>query len=136
MDCVFIDSDSTLHILDFKTGKSAFDKRQALVYLLAARYLYPGKTAVASFYNLEVGQKSEIITINNHELTSLELELANVANKHQLDLQKYADRSSNFNHIFPPNPGNHCRFCPFNSICEFSTFNPAKSHSMPITKNR
>jgi len=26
-------------ILDFKTGKSAFDQ-QALVYLLAARYLY------------------------------------------------------------------------------------------------
>ncbi|TAF07799.1 MAG: DUF2800 domain-containing protein [Nostocales cyanobacterium] len=136
MDCVFIESDSTLHILDFKTGKSAFDKRQALVYLLAARYLYPGKTAVASFYNLEVGQKSELITINNHELASLEFELANVATKHQLDLQKYAARSTNFSQIFPPNPGNHCRFCPFNSICEFSTFNSAKLHSMPITKNR
>ncbi|MEA5578554.1 PD-(D/E)XK nuclease family protein [Anabaena sp. UHCC 0451] len=136
MDCVFIESDSTLHILDFKTGKSAFDKRQALVYLLAARYLYPGKTAVASFYNLEVGQKSELITINSHELASLESELANVANQHQLDLQKYAGRSSNFSQIFPPNPGNHCRFCPFNSICEFSEVQSAKSHAKPITKNR
>jgi hypothetical protein len=135
MDCVFIESDSTLHILDFKTGKSAFDKRQAMVYLLAARYLYPGKKAVASFYNLEAGQKSELITINNHELASLEIELANVANKHQLDLQKYAAQDTNFSQIFPPNPGNHCRFCPFNSICEFSTFNPAKSHSMPIIRN-
>ncbi|WP_353932884.1 PD-(D/E)XK nuclease family protein [Okeanomitos corallinicola TIOX110] len=135
MDCVFIDSDNTLHILDFKTGKSAFDKRQALVYLLAARYLYPGKNAVASFYNLEVGQKSELITINSHELTSLEFELANVANKHQLDLQKYADQDSNFSQIFPPNPGNHCRFCPFNSICEFSALKPTKSYSAPIIRN-
>ncbi|MFM6153095.1 MAG: PD-(D/E)XK nuclease family protein, partial [Sphaerospermopsis kisseleviana] len=95
-------------------------------YLLAAQYLYPGKKAVASFYNLEVGHTSELITINNHELASLEIELANVANKHQIDLQNYADKSSNFNQIFPPNPGNHCRFCPFNSLCDFSTFNPSK----------
>ncbi|WP_071188586.1 PD-(D/E)XK nuclease family protein [Trichormus sp. NMC-1] len=136
MDCVFIESDSTLHILDFKTGKSAFDKRQALVYLLAARYLYPGKTAVASFYNLEVCQKSDLITINNNELASIESELANIAHQHQLDLQKYQAGSSNFSKIFPPNPGNHCRFCPFNSICEFSDFKPAKLQAMPITKNR
>ncbi|WP_016951141.1 PD-(D/E)XK nuclease family protein [Anabaena sp. PCC 7108] len=136
MDCVFIESDSTLHILDFKTGKSAFDRRQALVYLLAARYLYPGKTAVASFYNLEVGKKSELITINHHELASLEFELANIANRHQIDLQKYQASSSNFSKIFPPNPGNHCRFCPFNSICEFSDFQGAKLQAMPITRNR
>ncbi|MBD2693858.1 PD-(D/E)XK nuclease family protein [Anabaena catenula] len=136
MDCVFIESDSTLHILDFKTGKSAFDRRQALVYLLAARYLYPGKTAVASFYNLEVCQKSELITLNNDELASLEFELASIAHQHQIDLQKYQTESSDFSKIFPPNPGNHCRFCPFNSICEFSDFKPAKSHAMPITKNR
>ncbi|MGM3306339.1 PD-(D/E)XK nuclease family protein [Anabaena sp. WFMT] len=136
MDCVFIDSDSTLHILDFKTGKSAFDKRQALVYLLAAHYLYPGKTAVASFYNLEVCQKSDLITIDNNELTSLEFELSNIAKQHQLDLQKYQSRSSNFSKIFPPNPGYHCRFCPFNSICEFADFKAGESQSMPITKNR
>ncbi|AFZ58334.1 PD-(D/E)XK nuclease family protein [Anabaena cylindrica FACHB-243] len=136
MDCVFIESDSTLHILDFKTGKSAFDKRQALVYLLAARYLYPGKTAVASFYNLEICQKSDLITINNHELATLEFELSNIAKQHQLDLQKYQSRSSNFSKIFPPNPGYHCRFCPFNSICEFADFKTGESQSMPITKNR
>jgi len=120
MDCVFIESDSTLHILDFKTGRSTFDRRQALVYLLAARYLYPGKQAVASFYNLEIGQKSELITVNSHELSSLELKLADIAQKHQDDLQKYHIETQNFSQIFPPNPGNHCRFCPFNSICEFS----------------
>ncbi|TAE60764.1 MAG: DUF2800 domain-containing protein [Nostocales cyanobacterium] len=135
MDCVFLDADNNLHILDFKTGKSAFDQRQALVYLLAANYLYPGKKAVASFYNLEIGQKSELITLNHHELASLESELANVANKHQLDLQKYANKNSSFSQIFPANPGNHCRFCPFSSICEFSAFKHNKSYSAPIIRN-
>jgi hypothetical protein len=134
MDCVFIESDSTLHILDFKTGKSAFDRRQALVYLLAARYLYPGRTAVASFYNLEICQKSELITINNTELLSLEFELANIAQKHQQDLQKYQAETSNFSKIFPPNPGNHCRFCPFNSICEFSNIKSLQSSPIPAGK--
>jgi hypothetical protein len=137
MDCIFVESDSTLHIIDFKTGKSAFDRRQALVYLLAARYLYPGKAAVASFYNLEICKKSELITINNQELASLEFELANIAHKHQQDLQKYQSASQNFSQIFPPNPGYHCRFCAFNSICEFSEFNPATvnvttSYSNPV----
>lgn len=134
MDCVFIESDNTLHILDFKTGKSAFDRRQALVYLLAARYLYPGKTAVASFYNLEICQESELISINNSELACLEFELANIAQKHQQDLHQYQAETSNFSKIFPPNPGTHCRFCPFNSICEFSNFKPSQSHPMPICR--
>ncbi len=131
MDCVFIEADSTLHILDFKTGKSAFDRRQALVYLLAARYLYPGRIAVASFYNLEISKKSELISINNSELESLKFELANVAHKHQHDLQKYQDEASNFSKIFPPNPGSHCRFCPFNSICEFADFKQHQSSPLP-----
>jgi len=61
MDCVFSEQDRTLHILDFKTGRSAFDERQALVYLLAARYLYPQQQAVTSFYNLERCKKSDLI---------------------------------------------------------------------------
>ncbi|MEA5530413.1 PD-(D/E)XK nuclease family protein [Dolichospermum sp. UHCC 0684] len=135
MDCIFIESDSTLHILDFKTGRSAFDHRQALVYLLAARYLYPGKPAVASFYNLEVCKKSELITISNSEFKALESELANIAHQHQEDLQQYEAKNSNFSQIFPPNPGNHCRFCAFNSICEFADLKLPKSYSMPITKS-
>ncbi|MBP5976333.1 PD-(D/E)XK nuclease family protein [Brasilonema sp. CT11] len=122
MDCVFIESDSILHIIDFKTGKSAFDRRQALVYLLAARYLYPRYQAVASFYNLELCKKSEIISLSKDELDIIERELAEIAKKHQQDLQKYQEKSSDFSKIFPPNPGSHCRFCPFHEICEFSTF--------------
>ncbi|MBR8832469.1 MAG: PD-(D/E)XK nuclease family protein [Stigonema ocellatum SAG 48.90 = DSM 106950] len=129
MDCVFTETDSTLHILDFKTGKSNFDKRQALVYLLAARYLYPKHQAIASFYNLELSKKSDLISVTKSELNSLEFELANIAQKHQQDLQKYQQSYSDFSKIFPPNPGHHCRFCPFNSICDFSGF---KSRSTPI----
>ncbi|MEH1946879.1 MAG: PD-(D/E)XK nuclease family protein, partial [Nostoc sp.] len=135
MDCVFIESDSTLHILDFKTGKSAFDQRQALVYLLAARYLYPGREAVASFYNLEICKKSELISINNSELESLKFELANIAHKHQHDLQKYQEKNTNFSKIFPPNPGSHCRFCPFNSICEFADFKQHQSYPLPSLRS-
>ena len=135
MDCVFIESDSTLHILDFKTGKSAFDQRQALVYLLAARYLYPGREAVASFYNLEICKKSDLISINNSELESLKFELANIAHKHQHDLQKYQEENTNFSKIFPPNPGSHCRFCPFNSICEFADFKQHQSYPLPSLRS-
>ncbi|OUL27560.1 PD-(D/E)XK nuclease family protein [Nostoc sp. 106C] len=134
MDCVFIDSDHTLHILDFKTGKAAFDQRQALVYLLAARYLYPGHEAVASFYNLELCKKSELIRINRHELASLEFELAHIAQKHQQDLHKYQQESSEFSEVFPPNPGYHCRFCPFRSICDFADTQQPQSFAMPILK--
>jgi PD-(D/E)XK nuclease superfamily len=134
MDCVFIESDHTLHILDFKTGKSAFDRRQALVYLLAASYLYPGTEAVASFYNLEVGKESELISLNNSELEALKFELVNIAQKHQQDLQLYQKTASNFSKIFPPNPGNHCRFCPFNSICDFY-IPPSPSSAMPTLRN-
>lgn len=120
MDCIFQEPDHTLHILDFKTGKSPFDRRQALVYLLAGRYLYPGQELVASFYNLEFAKQSEIIRMSEGELNLLELELANVATKHQTDVHSY-HTEEDFSHIFPANPGHHCRFCPFNSICDFSS---------------
>jgi hypothetical protein len=134
MDCVFIESDRTLHILDFKTGKATFDQRQALVYLLAARYLYPGHEAVASFYNLELCKKSDLIRINHGELTSLEFELARIAQKHQRDLQKYHQETEDFSQIFPPNPGSHCRFCPFRSICDFADTKQPQAFAMPILK--
>ena len=125
MDCVFIESDRTLHILDFKTGKSPFDQRQALVYLVAARYLYPSYQAVASFYNLEISKKSEIISVTQSELDAIESQLAHIAQKHQQDLQKYQQQNNHFSQVFLPNPGYHCRFCPFHSICEFSGVKPS-----------
>jgi hypothetical protein len=139
MDCVFIERDvqsisspPTLHILDFKTGKSSFDHRQALVYLLAARYLYPVLPGgiipriIASFYNLETRKFSELISISNSQLDEIELKLANIADKHQQDMCNYHEKPHKFSSIFTPNPGYHCRFCPFNSICDFSSFHSDK----------
>ncbi|MHC5832381.1 MAG: hypothetical protein ACYT04_94475, partial [Nostoc sp.] len=39
--------------------------------------------------------------------------------------------ASNISKIFPPNPGSHCRFCPFNSICEFADFKQHQSSPLP-----
>jgi len=126
MDCIFTEADRTLHILDFKTGKSAFDQRQALVYLLAARYLYPKQQAVASFYNLERCKKSNLISLTSSQLDTIETTLALVAQKHQQDLSKYQQNTKNFSQVFPPNPGSHCRYCSFHTICEFSGLKPFK----------
>ena len=120
IDCIFTEGDRTLHILDFKTGKSDFDRRQAYVYLLAASLLYPQHKAVASFYNLETGKWSDPITATSDTLKAFQIELALIAQRHQKDLRRYRQNTAEFNLIFPPNPGFICRYCPFNSICKFS----------------
>ena len=120
IDCIFTEEDRTLHILDFKTGKSDFDRRQAYVYLLAASLLYPQQKAVASFYNLETGKWSNPITATSDTLKAFQIELALIAQRHQKDLRRYRQSSADFSLIFTPNPGLSCRHCPFNSICKFS----------------
>lgn len=119
-DCIFIESDGTAHILDFKTGKSDFDRRQAYVYLLAARYLFPNKLAIASFYNLENCSASEIIEANPEKLDFVQIELAEIAKKHEIEKKLYKHNPNDFAKIFPPNPRNTCKYCEFNSICQFS----------------
>ena len=120
IDCIFIERDGTLHILDFKTGKSDFDRRQAYIYLLAASLLYPQQKAVASFYNLETGKWSDCIAGTSDALKAFQIELALIAQRHQKDLSRYRQNPTEFRLIFPPNPGLSCRYCPFNSICQFS----------------
>jgi PD-(D/E)XK nuclease superfamily len=120
IDCIFQETNETLHILDFKTGKSDFDRRQAYIYLLAAKYLYPERKAVASFYNLENSQWSLPMTATPEMLQLYQIRLVKISQKHQQDLKKYRTSSRNFSQIFPPNPGISCRYCPFNSICQFA----------------
>jgi hypothetical protein len=120
IDCIFKEPDDTLHILDFKTGTSGFDGRQAFVYLLAASYLYPQQPAVASFYNLESGRWSNPMTATAAQLNAIQIELVWIAQQHQQDLNRYRQNPANFSRIFPPNPGLNCQYCPFNPICEFS----------------
>ncbi|MBD1923893.1 PD-(D/E)XK nuclease family protein [Microcoleus sp. FACHB-831] len=122
IDCIFREPDGTLHILDFKTGKTDFDRRQGFVYLLAAKYLYPQQPAVASFYNLESGKWSEPISATAAQLNAIQIELAIIAQQHQKDLRRYRQNPTEFSQIFPPNPGFNCQYCLFNSLCEFSVF--------------
>lgn len=120
IDCIFREPDETLHILDFKTGKSDFDRRQAYLYLLAASYLFPQQKAIASFYNLENGKQSQPISATPNILKAFQIELALIAKRHQEDLRRYRNNSVSFSSIFPPNPGFSCTYCPFSSICQFS----------------
>ena len=120
IDCIFSSADGTLHILDFKTGKSDFDLRQAYIYLLAASYLYPQQKAVASFYNLETGKWSDPITASANTLKAFQIELGRIAQRHQKDLRRYRNNPADFSITFPSNPGVSCRYCPFTSICKFS----------------
>jgi hypothetical protein len=119
-DCIFREADDTIHILDLKTGQSNFDRRQAHVYLLAASYRYPQKKIVASFYNLETQTSSEKISLSSEAIEAVKIELASLAKKHQQQLQKYKDHPKDFYHIFPPQSGYVCRYCPFTSICDYA----------------
>jgi hypothetical protein len=119
-DCIFREADDTIHILDFKTGQSNFDLRQAHVYLLAASYRYPQEKIVASFYNLETQTGSEKISLSSEAIEAVKIELAFLAKKHQQQLQKYKNHPEDFYHLFPPNSGYACRYCPFTSICDYA----------------
>ncbi|MCV3213571.1 PD-(D/E)XK nuclease family protein [Plectonema radiosum NIES-515] len=119
-DCTFKQPDGTIHILDFKTGKSDFDRRQAYVYLLAASYLYPQQPSVASFYNLEIGLTSDIIIATSEQLKFVQIELQDIAKQHELEKKRYWENPDDFATIFPPNPGTSCNYCIFSSICKFS----------------
>jgi PD-(D/E)XK nuclease superfamily len=118
-DCL-VRTDGKIHIIDFKTGAADFDRRQAYVYLLAVSYLYPHIPAVASFHNLETNQRSELITTTPAQLTAIEHKLADIAQLHQQQLSEYRANPDRFDRLFPPHPGNHCRYCPFDYFCEYS----------------
>jgi ATP-dependent helicase/DNAse subunit B len=120
IDCIILEPDNTLHIIDFKTGQSEFDLRQAFVYLLAASYLYPQSKACASFYNLESCQCSEPITATKNQLNAVRIELMRLAQRHVKEKERYWNNNTEFEQIFPPNPGFRCQYCQFNSICQFS----------------
>ncbi len=120
IDCIYTEADGMLHILDFKTGKSEFDLRQGYVYLLAVSYLYPQQKAIASFYNLETGKESQPISATADTLKFFQIELVQIAQRHQKELRRYRNNRADFRIIYPPNPGFSCRHCIFHSICNFS----------------
>ena len=120
-DCVLLEPENIIHILDLKTGKSEFDIRQGYVYLVAAQNLYPQQKVIASFYNLETQVQSEPINLSSTAIDSVCIELLLVAQKLHKDRQRYNKNPALFDRIFPPNPGSRCKYCNFNSICEYAT---------------
>lgn len=124
-DCVVKEPDNSIHIIDFKTGKSGkeydFDSRQAYVYLVVAKELYPQQKAIASFYNLENQIESEPISLSETAIESVQMELFLVAQKLKKDLNRYKKNPDLFDRIYPANPGSACKNCNFNSICEYAT---------------
>ena len=120
-DCVLLEPDDAIHILDFKTGKSNFDLRQAYVYLVAAKSLYPNRKAIASFYNLETQVASEPLNPTPEAVESVCIELSLVAKKLQKDSRRYKNNPDLFDRIFPANPGLPCKYCVFTSVCEYAT---------------
>lgn len=120
IDCIFQESDDTLHILDFKTGKSEIDRRQGYLYLLAASYLYPQQKAVASFYNLETCEHSDLILADFETLESFAIEMERIAKEHQKEKKSYYHYHQEFSTVFRPNPGIACSYCSFKTICKFS----------------
>ena len=127
IDCIFEEPDGTLCILDFKTGKSDFDSRQAYIYLLAATFLYPERKTLAMFYNLESCKWSERLTASAIHLSALQTELARIAKVHTLEKDLYRKEPDQFAKIFPPNVGFACKYCLFSSICEFSCYSSVYS---------
>jgi len=119
-DCSFLESEDTIHILDFKTGSSQPDKRQAYVYLLAAQSLFPDHSAIASFYNLESQEWSEPIQPSPEYLECVLIELARLSKKSTEERQNYRYNPERFAKLFRPNPGIRCNHCTFQSICSYS----------------
>ncbi len=119
-DCVCLEQDQTIHIVDFKTGKGDFDRRQGYIYLLAASYLYPDRPAICSFYNLETRVQSPPLTATPEILNSYLEELAKVSQRNEQELAEFRRDSTLFLSLYPPNPGVACKNCNFASICDFS----------------
>jgi CRISPR/Cas system-associated exonuclease Cas4 (RecB family) len=69
---------------------------------------------------LESGKWSQPISATPVQLNAIQIEFVQIAQQHQKDLQRHRQNPQHFPKIFPPNPGLPCRYCQFNSICQFA----------------
>lgn len=104
-------SDGTYEIADYKTGnpkeKLAYeDKKQLLLYQIVAEELLGLKISSLAFYYLRDGSKAAFVA-KDKELEKFKLEIREIIK----EIKAYN---------FVPKPEEHvCKFCDFNSICEF-----------------
>lgn len=107
-------ADGSLEIVDYKTGKNKaegkgrldfHDKRQLILYQLFLEEYLGVKVGALSFYYLESGAKVSF-TATAKEVDKLKLEMTQ-------EIAAIKKRE------FSPTPSMMCRFCDFNTICEF-----------------
>lgn len=102
-------SDGTLEIIDYKTGKDKeLDynvKKQLILYQIFLEEFLNKKVNALSYYYLESGQKASFIATDK-EMTKLRLEVI-------AEIAEIKKRN------FTAKPSPLCKFCDFNSICEF-----------------
>lgn len=105
-------TDGSLEIIDYKTGTAKEklepdNKRQLLIYQLAANQHLKEKVSKLSYYYIEDGKKLSFIGSDEDIVEMKEKIIATINQIKQSD--------------FAPNPSQHiCKFCDFNKICEFS----------------
>jgi len=99
-----------IKIVDYKTGKakdklSSEDKEQLLIYQIAAQDVLKVKVNELSFYYLEEGREETFLGTEK-ELTKVK--------------ERVIDTISEIRKgYFPAKPSELCKYCDFNSICEF-----------------
>jgi PD-(D/E)XK nuclease superfamily len=120
-DCLVEEPSGRLTVVDFKTGRSKPDRRQALVYLVALTQMKKQAEA-AVFLNLETGDVSNPIRATKNELEAVRIQLGRIANKHKQQVEECLAYPEKFDEIYPANPGKACRSCPFAPICQYSSY--------------
>lgn len=103
-------ADGTLEIVDYKTGQTKNklefkDKRQLILYQLFLEEFLGQKVSRLSYYYLESGEKFSF-TATEKDITKLQLEVRE-------EIAAIKKRN------FTPTPSMMCKFCDFNTICEF-----------------
>lgn len=103
-------ADNSLEIIDYKTGQAKTkleygEKRQLILYQLFIEEFLNIKVSALSYYYLESGEKLTF-SATAKDITKLKLEI-------QKEIAAIKKRE------FPPHPSLMCKYCDFNSICEF-----------------
>lgn len=111
IDRVDVLPDSTLEIIDYKTGHPKTtpllydDKRQLILYKIFLEEFLGKKVSLLSYYYLEGGYKISF------EAKDKEIEKLRQQIKAEIALIKKGS--------FPPKPSDLCKYCDFKNICEF-----------------
>ena len=95
-------------------------RRQAFVYILVGDNLYFNyeKEIVASFYNLETAESSDIYSLDPQEKKFVKQRILEIAVAHKREMKDYDCGQKSFENIFPASPGRGCLNCSYQFYCE------------------